>query len=343
MNNLYDILAHAQNGEAMAVLGRKFGLTPEETQAAVSALLPAISLGLKQSTATPEGLGNLFGVMGAQQHLNEMYEDPKTAFGREGRAAGDEVLSSIFGSADVSRAVAEQGQQFSGVASSVLKQMLPILAGILVSGLTRGGSGKAASPVQPGSPTEGGGLGDILGQIFRRGLPGSSSSSPGTGQSVPIPRGQPIPVPTDAGGQGGPGGDLLGQILREFEKGIREGRIKPVIIGGGPLQMPMPDGQAGPSPSGRNSPQTPGGDVLGQVLRDIFGGAIGGPAQIPQGRQGQSPQLKDLSEMSRQLGVMSGVGAAVFGDRFEVGRDIEQDHVDNIQDVFDRYFGAQRH
>ena len=46
--------------------------------------------------------------------------------------------------------------------------------------------------------------------------------------------------------------------------------------------------------------------------------------------------------MSRQLGVMSGVGAAVFGDRFEVGRDIEQGHVDNIQGVFDRYFGAQR-
>jgi hypothetical protein len=54
------------------------------------------------------------------------------------------------------------------------------------------------------------------------------------------------------------------------------------------------------------------------------------------------PQLKDLSEMSRQLGVMSGVGAAVFGDRFEVGRNIEQGHVDNIQGVFDRYFGAQR-
>ena len=46
--------------------------------------------------------------------------------------------------------------------------------------------------------------------------------------------------------------------------------------------------------------------------------------------------------MSRQLGVMSGVGTAVFGDRFEVGRDIEQGHVDDIQGLFDRYFGAQR-
>ena len=172
MTSLSEILDDAHGGEVISALGREFGLTPAQTQAAVTALLPAISLGLKQSTATPEGLGNLFGVMGAQQHLQEMYEDPKTAFGREGRVAGDEVLSSIFGSPDVSRAVAEQGQHFSGVTSGVLKQMLPILAGILVSGLTRSGSGKAASPVQPGSPTEGGGLGDILGQIFGRGLPG---------------------------------------------------------------------------------------------------------------------------------------------------------------------------
>ena len=57
---------------------------------------------------------------------------------------------------------------------------------------------------------------------------------------------------------------------------------------------------------------------------------------------GQSPQMKDLSDLSKQLGVMGGVGAAVFGDRFEVGRDVEQDHLDKIQSVFDRFFGTQR-
>ena len=175
--------------------------------------------------------------------------------------------------------------------------MLPILAGILVSGLTRSGSGKAASPAQPGPPTERGGLGDILGQIFGRGLP-SSGSSPGNA------RGQPIPVPTDTDGQGGPGGDLLGQILREFEKGIREGRIKPVIIGGGPVQIPMPGGQAGPSPSGPNPPQMPGGDVLGQILRDIFGGSDG----------------SSRANSSRTTGTVTSAEGLV-GDEQAVGRD----------------------
>jgi hypothetical protein len=43
----------------------------------------------------------------------------------------------------------------------------------------------------------------------------------------------------------------------------------------------------------------------------------------------------------RQLGAMDNIGEKVFGDRFEVGRDIEQDHLDNVQRVFDRFSGAR--
>ncbi len=48
----------------------------EAAQAAVTALLPAISTSLKRSTATPDGLGNLFSMMGQQQDLQQMYDDP---------------------------------------------------------------------------------------------------------------------------------------------------------------------------------------------------------------------------------------------------------------------------
>ena len=338
MASLSEILDDAHGGEVISALGREFGLTPAQTQAAVTALLPAISAGLKQSTATVDGLGNLLGLMGQRQDLQDMYHDPKTAFGPAGIDAGKDALSVIFGSPDVSRGVVDQAQRFSGVSSGILKKLLPVLAGILVSGLTRSGStGKAAAPVQP-APS--GSLGDILGQIFGRGMPGSPGAPADPGQQFPLPRSQPSPAPT--GGGAIPEGDLLGSILREFEKGIREGRIKPVIIGSGPVQIPMPSGQQGQAPSGPGSPQMPGGDILGQILRDVLGGAVGGPAQMPQGRQGQSPQMKDLSDLSRQLGVMGGAGAAVFGDHFEAGRDVDQGHVDNIQGVFDRFFGAQR-
>src|SRR6185437_7909446 len=80
MANLYEVLAGAQQGKAMFGLGREFGLSPQQTQAAVMALLPAISMGLKQSTATPEGLGDLFALMGRQPDLYAMYNNPDVAF-----------------------------------------------------------------------------------------------------------------------------------------------------------------------------------------------------------------------------------------------------------------------
>jgi hypothetical protein len=120
MPSLYEILNNAHDGEGMSALGREFGLTATQTEAAVTALLPAISTGLKQSTATVDGLGNLFGVMGQQQDLQDMYDDPATAFGPDGVAAGKDALSVIFGSPEVSRAVIDQAQNVSGVSANIL-------------------------------------------------------------------------------------------------------------------------------------------------------------------------------------------------------------------------------
>jgi hypothetical protein len=301
-----------------------------------------------------------------------MYDDPQAAFGSDGIAAGNDALSAIFGSPAVSQGVIDQAQKFSGVSSDILKKLLPVLAGIVLSGLMRSGSAGASPPPAQPAPSGGnlggnlgGSLGDILGQIFGRGMPGSPGAPQAPTRQAPPPPSQPrpsqpAPLPTDAGGQIGPDGDLLGSILREFEKGIRDGRIKPVIIGGGPVQIPLPGGQQRPMPSGSDAPQGQPGDVLGQILRDILGGAAGGgraagcPTRMPQGRQGPSPSqgqspaeepspsLKDLSDLSEQLGRKGGLGAALFGDHFEAGQDIEKSHADSIQSVFDRYFGASR-
>ena len=75
----------------------------------------------------------------------------------------------MFGSPDASRAIADQAQQFSGVSSAILKKLLPMLAGILISGLMRSGSGQAAPSAPQTSPDQGGGLLDILRQIFGQG------------------------------------------------------------------------------------------------------------------------------------------------------------------------------
>jgi hypothetical protein len=342
MPNLYDILADAQQGEAMATLGREFGLTSEQTQAAVAALLPAISLGIKRVTATPEGLGNLFALMGRQPDLYAMYADPQAAFSRQGQAAGNEILSAMFGSPDASRAITGQAQQLSGVTSAILKKLLPVLAGLVISGLMRAGSGQAAPSAPQPAPEQGGGLGDILREIFKQG--GSGSSAPAPSPAPPAPRNVPpqdgglrdklgprpgyripasddqaSPAPTDTGEEPMPGGDVLGQIMRELGKAIQDGRLKPVVIG--PVEIDVP-GQVAPSGSG----QQPGGDILGQILREVLGG--GEQLQVP--RQGQSASLK------------GGAGAAVFGDQLDAGPNVDQSHLDSLQELFDRFLGAQR-
>jgi len=60
-------------------------------------------------------------------------------------------------------------------------------------------------------------------------------------------------------------------------------------------------------------------------LRDILSGA-GGQVQAP--RQGQASAL------------MGGAGTAVFGDRLEPGRKVDQSQLDSFQKVFDRFLGA---
>jgi hypothetical protein len=344
MPNLYEILADAQHGEALASLSDEFGLTAQETQAAVAALLPAISMGLKRATETPEGLGNLFALMAQQPYLYASYDDPRAAFSPQAMAAGNAVLSQMFGSPEASRAIAAQAQNLSGVTSAILKKLLPVIVGMIISGLMRSGSGRAAPQPAPAPEQNGSGLIDILRQIFQQ-QSGAETSGQGSGSGSspwgipplgdilgspqdevankpqpvpqsPTPSDRPMRVPTESGDGSVPGGDVLGQILRELEKGIREGRVKPVIVG--PFEIDIP-GTSKPSTPGQQ--QTPGGDILGQILRDMLSGK-GSKLQLP--------------------GEASGFGSAVFGDRFEIGRDIDQSQIDSVHEVFDRFFGAQQ-
>jgi hypothetical protein len=349
MANLYDILAGSQNGQAIVELGRAFGLSQEQTESAVAALLPAISMGLKRTTATPEGLGDLLGLMGRQSTLYAMYDNPRAAFSAEGIAAGNEALARMFGSPDASRAIADRAQHFSGITSGILKKLLPILAGILISGLMRSKSGKAAPQPAPQPQADAGGGGvlvDILRQIFGqaaggqtapagptkspipplkdilgperggapspipREVPSSQQSPAPSGQQSPAPGGQPGPAPTD------PGSDLMVVILRELEKAIKEGRLKPVVIG--PVEIGIP-GQANPGQAapGQAQPSPGGTDIFGQILREILGGA---GAQA--GRQG--------------------AGAAVFGDLIEPGQKATQKERDAFQEVLDNFLGGAR-
>ena len=158
-----DILAQMGGLQSMA---RELGVSEAQAASGAEALLPALLGGFKrQAQAQPaglEGLGALLGQLGGSGLLDNVLSADPTDVRR-----GDDVLGQVFGSRDVSRAVANDAANRSGLDPALLKKMLPILA-MLVAGYMARQRG-AAQPTAAGA----GGLGGLLG-----GLLGGAAGTP---------------------------------------------------------------------------------------------------------------------------------------------------------------------
>jgi hypothetical protein len=169
--SLTDILAQAGGLQSLA---RDLGVSEDQAAAGAEALLPAILGGVKkQAQAQPgglEGLGGLLGQLGGSGLLDQVLSPQPTDPGQ-----GNAVLGQIFGSKDVSRAVADNAASQSGLDSGLLRKMLPLLA-MLVTGFMAKQAGGTA--VQASGAGESGGLGGLLGS-----LGGMFGASAGTGTS----------------------------------------------------------------------------------------------------------------------------------------------------------------
>ena len=138
---LFDMLTNAQNGHGMEALARQFNLTQQQTQAAVEALLPAFSQGLKRNASDPYGVGAFMSAMATGSHA-KYFEDAQKAFAPQGVAEGNGILGHLFGSKDLSRAVADQAAQATGIGQDILKQMLPVIASMIMGGLFKQSTGQ---------------------------------------------------------------------------------------------------------------------------------------------------------------------------------------------------------
>ena len=144
---LFDLMMRAQNGAATDAMARQFNLAQEQAAKAMAALMPAFSSGLKRSAATPYDFGALMKTFTSGDYT-QYFEDMSRAFTPQGIAAGNSILGQIFGSKDVSRAIAAQAAQITGIGQEILKQMLPVMADMLMGGLQKQTTGQmsAANP-----------------------------------------------------------------------------------------------------------------------------------------------------------------------------------------------------
>jgi hypothetical protein len=86
-------------------------------------------------------------------------ENPSVLGTQENIEDGNSILGHIFGSKEVSRNVAEHASQETGVASSLIKKALPIIATMVMASLAKSFfGGTAAASTEPAQPQASGGI-----------------------------------------------------------------------------------------------------------------------------------------------------------------------------------------
>lgn len=133
--NMMDMIMQAAGGNTAQQAGSQLGLSPQQSQQAIGALLPAISSAMKQNTASPQGLAGLLGALQNGQH--GQYLDNPQMLSQNAQTDGNAILGHLFGSKEVSRAVAGRAAEQTGLDTGVLKQMLPMVAMMAMGGLSK--------------------------------------------------------------------------------------------------------------------------------------------------------------------------------------------------------------
>lgn len=132
MVNLFDIAKAAQGGMGVQTISREFGLDQDQARRAIEALLPAFTLAFRQMAFDPVTFANLAGAVGSGRYAP--YFDGTRL---PGMAAPDGVAAQLFGSDEVARQVSAQASAMTGIGAQVFQRMLPVLAAMLVGGMSK--------------------------------------------------------------------------------------------------------------------------------------------------------------------------------------------------------------
>ncbi|GAB5388930.1 MAG: hypothetical protein Alpg2KO_18980 [Alphaproteobacteria bacterium] len=204
--NLLETLMQANGGAVPQQIAERFGLDENQAQAAISALVPALSRGVRNNTQSGDGLMSLIGALQGGNHARYV-EQPQDALRSDDAVQeGNAILGHVFGSKEVSREVAGRAAEQTGVGQDIMKQMLPVLASAVMGAMASRMSGGDAPAAQASS---GGGLADLAGGLLGQVMGGGQSSSSGAGDM-----GGMLNQFLDADGDGSMLDDVIGMLGR---------------------------------------------------------------------------------------------------------------------------------
>ena len=183
--SLLKTILESQGGAVAGQLAKQFGLDANQASSVLGQLVPALSAGVKRNVAQQDGLDGLLSALSKGNH--QRYLDDSSQIGQQSTVDdGNKILGHLFGSKEVSREVASRASQQTGVSSDMLKKMLPVVATMVMGGLSKQSNSGA-----------GGALAGLLG--------GGQQKS--AGQSL-------LTSFLDSDGDGSVADDLLGMFLK---------------------------------------------------------------------------------------------------------------------------------
>lgn len=269
MFNLAEILAQAQKQQGFDQMAAQFGMGAQQMKTAMDALLPAFSLGLNRATQSPMDMAQLFGLFANGTNYAQMFEQPMAA-GQAMMAAGQQALGRIFGP-ELTQAIAQQTAVATGFQQEAMKQVMPVMASMLMGGLMKG----ALSGQNP--------LGEMITAMMAKMMPPQSM------------------------GAADPVGGMMGMFGNFFPQAGKAAGGMPPIPGleqmmelGRQLQAANPLLAAAMAPPQPTAGEATGPRTIGQQAADTWTATMG--RMFEAGREVQDQQLAQLESLFAQFG-----------------------------------------
>jgi len=159
--DLLKTLLDAANSNELKSLGNQFGIDSSSLSKVLGDVVPALGQGVQKNAQAPGGLESLVGALQKGDHQRYL-NDFSAVSSQDGIADGNNILGHVLGSKDASRNVAAQAAQKSGVSPDVIKQMLPMIATMVMGTLSQQNKSGAKETAQGDSS----GLGDMLSSML---------------------------------------------------------------------------------------------------------------------------------------------------------------------------------
>lgn len=147
--NLMDLLTSSGGSKSVDAMSKQLGIGGSDASSLIEALAPALLRGVQRQAENPSTVGGLEAALSSGRH-QQYLDDPDQLGGEDMRVDGNKILGHLFGSKDVSRNVAAQAAQQTGLSNSLIKKALPMLAGLAMGALSKSNASSS------------GGLGDLL-------------------------------------------------------------------------------------------------------------------------------------------------------------------------------------